>query len=84
MLRRLPVALVQVQVGKKSENLLNEISQIIYSLYQTKEITKKLYNNIMNSIKVQYKMGTVLIYLWILKIVKHLNRIDFYLILQIK
>ena len=63
MLRRLPVALAQVQVGKKSENLLNEISQIIYSLYQTKEITKKLYNNIMNSIKVQYKMGTVLIYL---------------------
>ena len=35
----------------KSENLLNEIRQIIYSLYQAKESTEKLYNNIMNLIK---------------------------------
>ena len=51
MLQRLPIALAQVKAGNTSENLLNEIRQIIYSLYRTKEITKKVYNNIMNSIK---------------------------------
>ena len=49
MLERLPIALAQVQAGNTSENLLNEIRQIIYSLYQGKEITKKVYNNRMNS-----------------------------------
>ena len=33
MLRRLPIAFAQVKVGSKSKNLLNEIRQIIYSLY---------------------------------------------------
>ena len=47
MLQRLPTALAQVKAGNNSENLLNEIRQIIYSLYQAKEITKKLYNNLM-------------------------------------
>ena len=41
MLRRLPVALAQVKSGSNSENLLNEIRQIICSLYKSKEITKK-------------------------------------------
>ena len=49
-LQRLPIPLAQVKAGNTSENLLNEIHQIIYSLYQEKEVTKKLYNNIMNSI----------------------------------
>ena len=52
MIQRLPIALAQVKAGNTSENLLNEIRQIIYSSYQAKEITKKVYNNIMNSIKV--------------------------------
>ena len=52
ILQRLPIALAQVKVGNTSENLSNKIRQIIYSLYQAKEITKKVYNNIMNSIKV--------------------------------
>ena len=52
MLQRLPIALAQVKAGNTSENLLNEIRQIIYSLYQEKEITKKVYNSIMDSIKV--------------------------------
>ena len=52
MLQRLPIALAQVKAGNTSENLLNEIRQIIYSLYWAKEITKEVYNNIMNSIKV--------------------------------
>ena len=50
--QRLPIALAQVKAGNTSENLLNKIRKIIYSLYRLKEITKKVYNNIMNSIKV--------------------------------
>ena len=45
--QRLPIALAQVKAGNTSENLLNEIRQNIYFLYQAKEITKKVYNNIM-------------------------------------
>ena len=48
MLQRLPIALAQVKAGNTFENLLNEIRQIIYSLYRQKETTKKVYNNIMN------------------------------------
>ena len=50
MLKRLPIALAQVKAGNNSESLLNEIRQIVYSLYRSKEITKKVYNNIINSI----------------------------------
>ena len=49
MLQRLQIALAQVKAGSTSENLLDEIRQIIYSLYQLKEITKNVYNNIKNS-----------------------------------
>ena len=52
MLKRLPIALAQVKAGNNSENLLNEIRQIVYSLYRSKEITKKVYNSMINSIKV--------------------------------
>ena len=51
MFKRLPIALAQVKAGNNSESLLNEIRQIVYSLYRSKEITKKVYNNIINSIK---------------------------------
>ena len=33
MLKRLPIALAQVKAGNKPESLLNEIRQIVYSLY---------------------------------------------------
>ena len=49
MLQRLPIALAEVKAGNTSKNLLNEIRQIMYSLYQAKEITEKVYNNIMIS-----------------------------------
>ena len=49
MLQILPIAISQVKVGNSSENLLNEIRKIIYSFYQPKEATRKVY---MNSIKV--------------------------------
>ena len=51
MLQRLPIALAQVKAGNNSESLLNEIRQIVYSLYQSKQITKKVYNNIIKSIQ---------------------------------
>ena len=48
MLQRLSIALKQVKGSNAFENLLIEIRKLIYSLYQEKEITKKI---IMNSIK---------------------------------
>ena len=51
-LKRLPIALAQVKAGNNSESLLNEIRKIVYSLYRSKEITKKVYNNLISSIKV--------------------------------
>ena len=50
MLQRLSIPLAQVKAGNNSETLLNEIRQIIYSLYQSKEITKKVYNNLIKSL----------------------------------
>ena len=52
MLKRLPIAFAQIKAGNNSESLLNEIRQIVCSLYLSKEITKKVYNNIIKSIKV--------------------------------
>ena len=44
MLQKLPTALEQVKAGSDSENLLNKIktSKNIYSLYQSKKITRKV------------------------------------------
>ena len=50
MLQRLPIAYAQVKAGNNLESLLNEIRQIAYSLYQSKGVTKKVYNNIIKSI----------------------------------
>ena len=52
MLKRLPIALAQIKAGNNSESLLNEIRQIVYCLYRSKEITKKVHNNIIKLIKV--------------------------------
>ena len=52
MLKRLPIALAQIKAVNNSESLLNEIRQIAYSLYRSKKITEKVYNNIISSIKV--------------------------------
>ena len=51
--QRLLITFAQVKASHRPENLLNEIRQIIYTLYQEKEITKKVYNNKMNSTKLQ-------------------------------
>ena len=51
MLQRLPIALAQVKAGNNSASLLNEIRKIVYSLYQSKQITKRVYNHIIESIQ---------------------------------
>ena len=51
MLQRLSIALAQVKAGNNSEKLLNEIRQIVCPLYQSKQITKKVYKNIIKSIQ---------------------------------
>ena len=52
MFQRLPIALAQVKAGNNSESLLNEIRKIVYSLYQSKEITKIIFNSIIKSIQI--------------------------------
>ena len=59
MLHRLPIALAQVKAGNTSKILLTEIIKIIYSLHRAKEISKKVYNNIMNSIKLSNRIDTI-------------------------
>ena len=41
MLQRLRTPFAQVKAGNESESLLNEIRQIVYFLYQSKQIIKK-------------------------------------------
>ena len=51
MLQRLPIPAAQVKAGNNSESLLNEIRQIVCFLYQSKQITKKVYTNMIKSIQ---------------------------------
>ena len=51
MLQRLPIALARVKAGNNSESLLDEIRQIVYSFHQSKQITKKVYTNILESVQ---------------------------------
>ena len=51
MLNRLPILLAQIQAGNNSIKLKNEISQILYSLYRSKVLTKTVYNNLIKSIR---------------------------------
>ena len=51
MLQRLLIALAQVKAGNHSESLLNEIRQIVYSLHQSKQITKKITQSNLFNIK---------------------------------
>ena len=52
MLQRILIALAQVKAGNNSKNVSNEIEQVVYSLNQSKEITEKVYNNIIKSIQI--------------------------------
>ena len=48
MLSRLPITLVQLKAGNKSEKLKNEIRQLLYSLYRSKKLTEQLYESLID------------------------------------
>ena len=50
LITRLPILLAQKQAGNNSQKLNNEIRQIIYSLCRSKNLSKTLYNHMINSI----------------------------------
>ena len=91
MLSRLPISLAQLQAGNNSEKLKNEIRQLLYSLYRSKNITKQVYNNLMKPIWINNNNNIIIIiivtikgihykkwrqFLWILKILKQMNHTD--------
>ena len=50
MLNRLPIALAQLQAGNNSNKLKNEIRQLLYSLYRSKNITEQVYKSLIGTI----------------------------------
>ena len=50
MLSKLPITLAQLQAGNNSEKLKNEIRQLLYLLYCSKKLSKKIYNNLIDNI----------------------------------
>ena len=92
MLSRLPISLAQLQAGNNSEKLKNEIRQLLYSLYRSKNITKQVYNNLMKPIWINNNNNNIIIiiivtikgihykkwrqFLWIQRIVKQMNHTD--------
>ena len=50
MLSRLPIFLAQLNAGNNSEKLKNEIRQLLYSLYRSKELTKNIYKSFVDII----------------------------------
>ena len=52
MYQRLPIAVAQLKSDNNAGSLLNEMRQTVYALYQSNEITKKVYNSIIKSIRI--------------------------------
>ena len=50
MVSRLPISLAQLKAKNNSKNLKSEIRQLLYSLYRSKKLTKKIYSNLINTI----------------------------------
>ena len=50
MLNRLPISLAQLNARNNSEKLKNEIRLILYSLYRSKRLTKKVYKSLIDTI----------------------------------
>ena len=50
MITRLPNLSAQKEAGNNSQKLNNEIRQTIYSLYRSKNLSKTVYNHLINSI----------------------------------
>ena len=70
LLTRLPILLAHKKAGNNSQELNNEIRQIIYSLYSSKNMLKTVYNHLMNSIK---RMDTISINTEMVKPMNHIN-----------
>ena len=50
MLCRLSISLAQLQAGKNSEKLKNEVRQLLHSLYRSKKLSETIYKHLMNLI----------------------------------
>ena len=50
MLSRLPIYLAELKAGNNTKKLKNEIRQLLYSLYGSKNMTKQVYNNLIKHI----------------------------------
>ena len=50
MLSRLPISLAQLKAGNNSEELKNEIRQLLHSLYRSKKLAKQIYKSFVDII----------------------------------
>ena len=50
MFNRLPIALAQLKAGNNSNKLKNEIRQLLYSLYRSKNMTEQIYKSLVGII----------------------------------
>ena len=50
MLSRLPISSAQLKAENNSEKLKNEMRQMLYSLYRSKNLTKNVYKSLVNII----------------------------------
>ena len=50
MLSRLQITLAQLKAGNNSQKIINEIRQLLYSLYRSKKLAKTIYNHLINAI----------------------------------
>ena len=50
MLIRLPISLAQLKAGNNSEKLKTEIRQLLHSLYRSKNLSKTIYEHLINAI----------------------------------
>ena len=50
MLSRLPITLAQLKAGNKLQKLINEIRQLLYSLYRLTKLTKTIYNHLISTL----------------------------------
>ena len=54
MLSRLPVSLAKLEAENNCNKLKNEIRQLLWSLYRSKNMTKQIYNNLLKPISIKY------------------------------
>ena len=55
MLNRLIIALAQLQAGNNSNKLKNEIRQLLYSLYRSKNMTQQIYKSLISTIQKEWR-----------------------------